>query len=192
MNRCIAWLAAPLVVIGLWTAGSAWAADGQSGDVGGVTGCQIATATPATGQVLSATGSKTCAWSAPAGGTTLTNSLGGDVSLNNTGTYFDGPSVAQGTTGTWCTAGTVTVLDSNSASLVKVKLWDGTTVIASTEIILVTNANSFTPVSLSGCIASPASNIKISVEDTTTTSGVIRFNASGNSKDSTITVWRVS
>src|SRR2546426_953355 len=39
--------------------------------------------------------------------TPITNSLGADVALNNTANYFDGPSVAQGTSGTWFASGTV-------------------------------------------------------------------------------------
>jgi hypothetical protein len=35
----------------------------------------------------------------PASLTNITNSLGADVALNSTSTYFDGPSVAQGTVG---------------------------------------------------------------------------------------------
>src|SRR5205814_7031443 len=31
----------------------------------------------------------------------ITNALGANVSLNSIGTFFDGPSVAQGTSGTW-------------------------------------------------------------------------------------------
>jgi hypothetical protein len=38
----------------------------------------------------------------------VTNSLGADVLLNNTANYFTGPSVAQGTSGTWFASGNVT------------------------------------------------------------------------------------
>ena len=70
-----------------------------------------------------------------------------------------------------------------------VKLWDGTTVIASTVISLTGGFNGM--VHLSGFIASPAGNIRISVKDQTTTGGSIKFNASGESKDSTLTVVRI-
>src|SRR5258708_17127371 len=48
--------------------------------------------------------------------TTITNSLGADVLLNNTTIYFDGPSIAQGNTGTWSVSVTVTFTDTTTAS----------------------------------------------------------------------------
>lgn len=124
-------------------------------------------------------------------GTSLTNSLSGDVALNNTANYFDGPSVAQGTVGTWFVSGTVSVTDTAGAAGFSAKLWDGTTLIssASTASAGVSFALS---ISLSGTISSPAANIRISVKDTSSTSGKILFNNSGNSKDSTITVVRIA
>lgn len=120
----------------------------------------------------------------------IVNSISGDVTLNNTGTYFDGPSVAQGSTGTWFASGTVTLLDSGGSAQFQVKLWDGTTVIASAQASSV-GANLRVAISLSGFLASPAGNIRISVKDLTATTGMIAANSSGNSKDSTITAIRV-
>lgn len=119
----------------------------------------------------------------------LTSSLGADVSLNNTANYFDGPSVAQGTSGTWFVSGTVTCKSTASDNLVA-KLWDGTTVIASTAFA--TNGTSSVSVALSGFISSPAGNLRISVRDIDTTNGKILFNQSGNSKDSTISAFRLA
>ena len=121
--------------------------------------------------------------------TNITNSLGADVLLNNTAAFFDGPSVAQGTSGTWCATGGVTLLDTAVSGFI-VKLWDGTTVIDSTRAVNPV-ANGQVKVTLSGCLASPAANIKISVRDSSTVNGTMQFNASGNSKDSTLTVWRI-
>lgn len=124
--------------------------------------------------------------------TSITASLGADVALNNTGAYFDGPSVAQGTTGTWFVSGTVTLLDTLTApSSVSCRLWDGTTVIASTLIRMTAAAGGF-PVSLSGIIAAPAGNLRISCNQFTATTGKIIFNGSANSKDSTITAVRIA
>lgn len=122
--------------------------------------------------------------------TSITASLGADVSLNNTGSYFDGPSVAQGTSGTWFVSGYVTLVDTAGAATMNVKLWDGTTVVASSSINLI-SANTRQCVALSGVITSPAGNLRISVNDATSTSGIIRFNSSANSKDSTITAARI-
>ncbi len=123
--------------------------------------------------------------------TPITNSLSGDVALNNTGTYFDGPSVAQGTTGTWFVSGTVSLTDTGAAARFFAKLWDGTTLIAVGQI-QIPAASVVTSLSLSGYLASPAGNLRISVEDTTNTTGKILFNNSGLSKDSTITAIRIA
>lgn len=121
---------------------------------------------------------------------TATNTLGANVAMNNTANYFDGPSMAQGSTGTWCASGSVTVTDTGAAALFSAKLWDGTTVIASGQHA--TGGASFSGIiALSGCLASPAGNIRISVKDASFTTGFILFNQSGNSKDATITGWRV-
>ena len=120
----------------------------------------------------------------------ITNSLSADVALNNTANYFDGPRVAQGSTGTWFVSGTVTLVDAGAANFA-VKLWDGTTVIASAWN-RVDAALFQCTVALSGFITSPVGNLRISVQDQTLTTGQIKFNASGNSKDSTITAFRIA
>lgn len=124
-------------------------------------------------------------------GSPITNSLGGDVALNNTGTYFTGPTIAQGTVGTWYASGTVNCKDTAGAANFDVKLWDGTTVMASTRMNA-TAANVQVSISISGYIASPAGNIRISVKDSTSTSGALEFNASGNSKDCTVSAIRIA
>lgn len=123
--------------------------------------------------------------------TPITNSTSADVALNNTANYFDGPSIAQGTAGTWFVSGTVTLVDTTFAGAATFcKLWDGTTVIDSAAINP-PGANFFASVTLSGVITSPASNLRISCRDASATTGKIIFNNSGNSKDSTITAFRI-
>lgn len=122
--------------------------------------------------------------------TPITASLGADVALNNVANYFDGPSVAQGSTGTWFVTASVTAEDTAGAAYINYKLWDGTTVIDSGRTRYDTSGAPRV-VTLSGFIAAPAGNLKVSCQDITSTSGVIRFNASGNSKDSTITAFRI-
>lgn len=119
----------------------------------------------------------------------ITNSISGNVSLSNTANYFDGPSIAQGTSGTWFASGTITVYDPGAATF-SVKLWDGTTVISSTRTDSPT-AGAATAISISGFISSPAGNIRISVKDELSVNGLILANNSGNSKDSTVTAIRV-
>jgi hypothetical protein len=118
----------------------------------------------------------------------ITNSLSSDHGLTNISSYFDGPSVAQGSSGTWFASGTVTLTDTSAAGM-RVKLWDGSTIIASANASC--PANSTVAVSLSGFLASPAGNLTISVRDITNTTGKILFNMSANSMDSTITAIRI-
>lgn len=120
----------------------------------------------------------------------ITNSLSGDVAINNASNYFTGPTVAQGSAGTWFVSGQVSVLDTAGGVNVAVKLWDGTTVIDSAQQAIIAANNSFV-IHLSGYLASPAGNLRISVK-TGSTTGLIIFNGSGNSKDSTITAIRIS
>lgn len=161
----------------------------------GLVGFSGALGTPSSGTLTSCTG-------LPAAGVTglgsyatlsagqLANSLVADVALNNTGLFFTGPTVAQGTSGTWFASGTVTLLDTVGSAAFIVKLWDGTTLISSSTIS--TNAaNDIKPASLSGVITSPAGNIRISVQDLSSTNGQIKANAAGGTKDSTLTVFRI-
>ena len=123
-----------------------------------------------------------------AGFSPITASLGADVALNNTANYFDGPSIAQGTAGTWYVSGTVTLMDSVNA-WVLVKLWDGTTVISSAADLVIGGVAC--TVALSGYIASPAGDLRISVRAPFDTTGEIKFDLSGEPKDSTITAIRI-
>lgn len=118
------------------------------------------------------------------------NSLGADVLLNNTGNYFDGPSINVGTVGTFLLVGTVTVIDTSGTAAIDAKLWDGTTVVASARGV-VPAANQATSISLSAIITNPAANVRISVKDPASVNGKILFNATGNSKDSTLTAIRL-
>ena len=118
-------------------------------------------------------------------------SLGADVALNNTANYFDGPSIAQGTTGTWFVSGTVTMADTAGAGQFYAKLWDGTTVIASGSMASLNSSNAAV-IALSGYIVTPAANLKISCRQPNATTGNIKFNFTGNSKDSTISAFRIA
>lgn len=121
-----------------------------------------------------------------------TNSLSGDVTLNNTGSYFDGPTVVQGSVGTWMVGGHIVAVSTANSIGVDVKLTDGTSVFASAEHVTPA-ANSAGTLSLPPVMVSaPAGSLRISVKDKTDTSGKILYNQSGNSKDSTITAWRIA
>lgn len=127
----------------------------------------------------------------PAGATPITASLGADVALNNIANYFTGPQIAQGTVGTWFVSGTVSVLDTAGAANMRARLWDGTNIIDSGTATCAA-ANLRLTISLSGFMVSPANNLRISVRDITSTSGLITFNGSGDAKDSTISAFRIA
>lgn len=117
--------------------------------------------------------------------TVFTNSIAADVTLNNTGTFFTGPTVAQGTVGYFCAFGTVNVIDSGGVSNFTGQLTDGTTVIDSVTIGGALAVREAIP--LSGCILNPVGNIRILVKDNVVTGRMIA-NDSGLGKDSTVTV----
>lgn len=151
--------------------------------------------TPAAGAftTVSASGAVTVTGTLTGGATMLspiTNSLSSDVLLNNTALYFDGPSVAQGTSGTWFASGNVLLQDNAGIATIHVKLWDGTTVIDSAKCRILA-INGEVMISLSGYITSPAGNLRISARDVSSTSGLIEANATGSGKDSTITAIRI-
>jgi len=151
----------------------------------GVTGAITASNLTASRGVLTDSSKNLISADAP-----VTNSLGADVTLSNTALYFDGPSAANGTSGTWFASGTVTLFAS-AASNIFLKLWDGTTLIASTNVYIPA-ASANVSASLSGYITGPVGNLRISARDGTRTDSKIIFNATGNSKDSTISAIRVA
>jgi hypothetical protein len=173
-------------------AGTALAFTTVSGDLTNATGVfTIANGAVSNAKLASAAttvAGATCTLGSTCGLSTVTNSLGGDVAMNNTANYFDGPSVAQGTSGTWWASGTVT-LSGSVNDFVRCKLWDGTTIMSSA--VTSVQGTVQTTLSLSGYLASPAANIRISCRDTSNTTGLIQFNQ-GNSKDSTLSAIRIN
>lgn len=125
-------------------------------------------------------------------GSPITASVtGSNVAMNNTANYFDGPSVAQGATGTWLATGTVTLQDTAGAAIIECKLWDGSTVIATGQT-KITAANEIRSVALSGYLATPAGNLRISCKDPTSTSGLILIAITDTTiKASTISAIRI-
>jgi len=121
----------------------------------------------------------------------ITNSLSGDVTLNNTANYFDGPSIAQGTVGTWFASGQIVARSTLAGDDIYCKLWDGTTLINSGKMTIPVN-NFRVLMSLSGVITAPVGNIRISIRSPNNTAAVVEFNGTGNSKDSTISAFRIA
>jgi hypothetical protein len=166
----------------------AWVAtnsDFEPSSAGTGTVTNVVCGTGLSGGTITVTG--TCAVSL----TSITNSLASNVALNNS-TYTAGPTVAQGTTGTWFASGTVTLNSSNTNDVFFCKLWDGTTVIDSISVRLALTTIATSSFSLSGVIATPAGNINIScIDGSSASGGQFVSNSSGNAKDSTITAFRI-
>jgi hypothetical protein len=156
----------------------------------------VSVTAPTNGQVLaynSTTGLYTPTTPTTFSITSITAALGADVAMGAINNVADGPSIAQGTTGTWFVSGSVTVLDTVGVSEIDCKLWDGTTVVSSGSAEVSTQAASQPQtVHLCGIITSPAGNLRISCKNISRATGVIKFNQSGSSKDSSITAIRIA
>jgi hypothetical protein len=97
--------------------------------------------------------------------------------------------MAQGASGTWHADGNVQILDSAGGFQASCKLWDGTTVIDSRVVQGTVVGDVFTA-SFAGNLATPAGNIRVSCKSNTATS-TFKFNTSGNSKDNSISGFRI-
>lgn len=122
--------------------------------------------------------------------TFLTKATTANITSSSTSVYTDGPSVSQGTSGTWYAVGTLTIADSASSRQWMAKLWDGTTTIAS--------AGSQAPgtgpssITLAGVISGPAGNLRMScIPFSPVATFAMQFNYSGNSNDCNITAIRI-
>ncbi len=93
--------------------------------------------------------------------TLITASISTNTSSTTTGVFVDGPSVAQGTAGTWYVSGHLSLEAINGAASAAAKLWDGTTVIDSGQVACHA-ASATQDCALSGFIASPAGNLRLS------------------------------
>jgi len=117
--------------------------------------------------------------------------LGADVALNNTGNFFDGPKISQGSTGTWDVCGSVMVEDTSAAAQFSAKLWDGTQVFA-TGVQNTFAANKQTTITLCAKGITPTGDLRISVNDSTSTNGLITHNTQGSGVDSVISADRIN
>lgn len=163
---------------------SKWTAQafGGSGGGGGVT--SVTCGTGLSGGTITTSG--TCAVQL----STASNVLGSNVALTNTASFFDGPSMAQGSTGVWFACGTVTLKDTNAGnSSFVARITDGTTVAAATESI---QASQFpTSLSVCGIFTNPAGNIRIQGQDRTNTTNANILASGSTSSESTIWGFRL-
>lgn len=123
-------------------------------------------------------------------GNSVTNALVANVNLTSTTVYADGPSISQGSSGIWFASGRITLQYTGGLAYFYCKLWDGTTVI---DGVRGTNpaAGVNGSVSLSGVLASPAGNLKISVLPQVASGQSLIATGSGLGFDSSLTAVRI-
>jgi hypothetical protein len=121
--------------------------------------------------------------------TNLTNSLASPAAFS-TGAFTDGPTVAQGASGTWHASGSISWTDTTANGAAVCKLWDGTTII-DTGAGSQGGTNQVQTISLSGNISSPAGNIRISCESIVNTTASMSSTAASQAKTSTVSVFRI-
>ncbi len=122
--------------------------------------------------------------------TLLTKATTADIT-NATTSYVDGPSVAQGTSGTWLAIATVTMQSTTSMPF-GLKLWDGTTVIDSLQTLQAFGGTQQMSATLAGVITSPVGNIKVSYAPGFSGFNVAMVaNFTGGAKDSQLTAIRI-
>lgn len=118
---------------GTWVQVGGTGGGGGSSTLAGDT--DVAIASPVGGQVLGYNGS-TAKWVnqnvAGVGATTQTAQLGADVTMTSANTFYDGPSITLAP-GTWLLIGSVTAYAAAAPTHITAKLWDGSTVYASSE-----------------------------------------------------------
>lgn len=119
----------------------------------------------------------------------ISGTLGADVTMTSAGTWYDGASIAQGTSGTWFVVGTISFSDT-VASVFNARLWDGTTILASAATRVSVSGSGPGSLTLCGIITNPAGNLKISAKTNNNGSKIV-FNFSGDSKDGTINAIRI-
>ncbi len=119
--------------------------------------------------------------------TTASAQLGADVTMTNANQYYDGPSVSLAA-GTWWVIAAVTVETTSGATGFTAKLWDGTTVVASSETVSGASGNQPCEIVCAGFV-SPGSTTTYKISTAATGTGgkiaaAARHNGAGNNASS--------
>lgn len=122
--------------------------------------------------------------------TYLTNSLGSPVTMTTSSTAYDGPTVSQGTTGTWLVMGGLMVNTPAGNNTVGIQLWDGTTNIATGGNS--SGASQQVNTHLSGIITNPTGNLKLTATNFSASGGTIAINNGAAAPSSYITAIRIA
>lgn len=122
--------------------------------------------------------------------TSYTNYLSSDVTMTNSGTFYDGPSIAQGTSGTWFVCGTITVGNTSTLTGFNIELYDGTTTYASAVTDTNTSTLEYSSKTLCAIVANPSGNLRLAAAATQNNS-VIKYNESSLGHDSQIQAVRI-
>lgn len=120
-----------------------------------------------------------------------TATLGGNVALNATGSYFDVLSLSL-EAGTWFVTATALVNDSGATATIYVRFYDGTNTYASSATYS-DNLVRGTAVTISAVITlASTTTVKLQARGPDSTTSRILFNQSGNSKDTHMNAVRIA
>ncbi len=130
---------------------------------------------------------------APHSLTNFTASLASSVNLSTAATYTDVVSVTQGTSGVWFVTSSAQYSSVVAGTTFVVRLWDGTTVINNAAVIIPSASNPNPTATLSGVIANPVGNLRLSGRVFTAgqSGGVLATDGSNDLKNTTITAVRI-
>lgn len=120
--------------------------------------------------------------------TPFSSTLGSDVLLSASA-WTTALSVSQGSTGIFLVTSQITIVDTVASQILKARITDGTTVFASASDVNF-NASNGASIPLTRIVTNPAGNILLQGFDASG-NGVIKFNYSGQSKDTFLDVTRV-
>jgi hypothetical protein len=120
----------------------------------------------------------------------VTNFLTANVTMSSGSTYYDGALAAVPGSGTWYVSATNTLVDSAGAASMFCKLWDGFTLMNSAGGHTV-GAGDAIAMTVTGILANPKGALRLSCEDSGSTTGTIAYNNTSNGQDSNITAYRI-
>lgn len=123
--------------------------------------------------------------------TTYLGNLSSDVTLTTAGTYYDGPTVSQGTTGKFFFLAQASCKNSTGSSPFAARVTDGTTVFGNSSIVYNTSAGARVPAIAFGIATNPVADLKLQAADLANNGTKMVFNDSGAGHDSYLLVARI-
>jgi hypothetical protein len=108
----------------------------------------------------------------------FSNFITADIALPVANTLVTGPSIAQGTAGTWLVGGKLSFIDTASSAKFFGVMTDGTTSFAGGQVQTV-GANLPAEINFGAIVGSPAGNLRLQLASATTTTGIMQHGSLG-------------